>query len=137
MFSKQISVFVENKKGRLAKILASLKDNGINIRALCLADTQNYGILRFIASDTEKAQGVLKNEKMMFNVSDVLTVRMEDEAGSLCEILSVLALGDIDVEYAYAFVSKNENEAMAVIRTSDDKAAADVLKKKGYACQKG
>ncbi len=128
MFSKQISVFVENKKGRLARILETLKDNGINIRALCLADTQNYGILRFIADDTEKAQSVLKSEKMMFNVSDVLTIKMEDESGSFCQIISLLASHDIDVEYAYAFVSKNENEAMAVIRTSDDKAAEELLK---------
>ena len=132
MFSKQISIFVENKHGRLARVLTVLKDNGVNIRALCLADTPNYGILRFIAGDTEKAQTVLGKEKLMFNASDVLTVTMEDEAGSLCEILSLLADKDIGVEYAYAFVSKNDNEAMAVIRTSDDNAAADILKEKGY-----
>lgn len=134
MFSKQISVFVENKNGRLAEILKVLKDSGVNLRALCLADTSNYGILRFIANDTEKTQDVLKQNKMMFNVSDVITVKMQDEAGSLSDILSTLAQNNISVEYAYAFLSNNENEAMAVIRTNNDALASGVLKEKGYCC---
>lgn len=132
MFSKQISVFVENRNGRLSEIMNVIKKSGANLRALSLADTSNYGVLRFIADNSDKALASLKEAGMMASVSDVVTVRLKDEAGGLANMLAKLSEFNIGVAYAYAFISRKDGEACVVLRCSDDEKAAEILSGAGY-----
>ena len=119
MIVKQISVFVENKSGNLSDILTVLGDNGIDISAMSLADTTDFGILRMIVSDTDKAVAILKDQGLAVKCTDVTALHMEHTPGGLSKILSILKKEDIDVEYLYAFVEKNENDARVIMKVSD------------------
>lgn len=123
MAIKQISVFVENKKGSLSETVKTISDAGINLRALSIADTQEFGILRIIASDTEKAVEVLK-ESTIVNVTDVIAVKMDDKQGALHNVLEVLENSDINIDYSYAFTG-SQSGAYVVIRVD---AVADAEK---------
>lgn len=130
---KQISVFVENKNGRLADVLNVLRDNEINIYAVHIADTTNFGILRFIVDDTEKAECVIEKAGFAVKTTNVLAVGMGDEVGSLCDIMNILKEKNIPVEYLYAFAVRVEkNKAVVVIKTEDNVNAANALGKAGY-----
>ncbi len=130
---KQISVFVENKNGRLADVLNVLRDNGINIYAVHIADTTNFGILRFIVDKTEEAKSVIENAGFAVKTTNVLAVGMGDEVGSLCDIMNILKEENIPVEYLYAFaVRVQKNKAVVVIKTEDNVNAANALGKAGY-----
>ncbi len=130
---KQISVFVENKNGRLADVLNVLRDNGINIYAVHIADTTNFGILRFIVDKTEEAKQVIEKAGFAVKTTNVLAVGMGDEVGSLCNIINILKEENIPVEYLYAFAVRVEkNRAVVVIKTEDNSKAESVLKKAGY-----
>ena len=128
---KQISVFLENKKGRLWKAMNVLSSAGINIRALSIADTSEFGILRMIVPDPDLAEAKLTEENFVVKVNDVIGVEVDDEPGGLDTVLGILNKNDVNVEYIYAFVEKKTNKAMVVIRTEDVNAGIEVLEKAG------
>ncbi|MCL2157090.1 MAG: hypothetical protein FWH54_03610 [Methanobrevibacter sp.] len=125
---KQISVFIENRKGRLKKALDTLSKAEINIRALSLAERAKYGILRLIVSDNEKAKSVLEENKFIVKENDVIVVEVPDKPNGLNSILEVLTDADINVEYLYAFVGKKTDEAIVVMRLENIEDGIKVLK---------
>lgn len=128
---KQISIFLENKKGRLYEALKVLAEAGINIRALAIADTSDFGILRLIVNDPEKAKSVLENSGFTVKITPVLAVEVDDRPGGLAEVLKYLYDADINVEYTYAFVEKSGEKAVVVLRTNNLDKTISVLKEKG------
>lgn len=126
---KQISVFLENKKGRLWKALDALSKAEINIRALAIADTSEFGILRLIVPDPEKAKIVLEENNFVVKINEVIAVGVPDTPGGLAEILKIMTQQDINVEYLYAFVAKKEEKAIVVLRTEDIDAGLEALEK--------
>ena len=130
MFIKQLSVFIENREGRLGEVLTALKDNNINIVSLSLADTSDYGMLRMITSNPEEAKSVLKEKGFSAMLTDVLAVKLEDKVGELQELLEIICKAGINVEYMYALATKN-NDATIVIKTSNAEEAALLLQKEG------
>ncbi len=123
---KQISVFLENRKGRLWKALNVLSEAKINIRALSIADTSEFGILRMIVPQPGKAKEILEENNFVVKINDVIAVGVADEPGGLDNILGVLNKSDINVEYLYAFVERGE-QAMVVLRTEDIDAGIKTL----------
>lgn len=133
MIIKQLSIFIENKPGRLAEITGIIAKNNINMRALSLADTSNFGILRIIVDDIEKVNGILEENGITAKITNVISVCVEDRPGGLAEILSALAFENIGIEYMYAFVSKQIAEkAYVVMRIEEESKALEILKKAGY-----
>ena len=132
MLAKQISVFVENSKGRLAQITQILAENNVNIRALSIADTTSFGILRVIVEDAERTEKVLKEAGLTVSVTDVLSLQIEDKPGGLARALNILPEHDIDVDYAYAFISKTTDKANVVLRVERDEEAIKLLKEAGF-----
>ena len=128
---KQISIFLENRKGRLWKALNILSNAEINIRALSIADTSEFGILRMIVPEPELAQKILEEANFVVKVNDVIAVSVSDEPGGLESILAALNKSDINVEYLYAFVEKKGENAIVVIRTEDIDAGIDALENSG------
>lgn len=128
---KQISVFIENEKGKLAQVASLLAKRKINLHALSVADTTDYGILRLVTDRTEDALDALTEGGYLAKVTDVLAVKIEDKPGSLSKIISALSSGDVSVEYTYAFTSTNPGEAVMVFRVDDNEKAASVLKNAG------
>jgi hypothetical protein len=128
---KQISVFLENRKGRLTGALDTLTNAGINIRALAIADTSEFGILRLIVADPEKARRAL--EKAGFTVKEnyVIAVEIDDRPGGLAVPLKVLSDADLNVEYLYAFIEKGGAKAVVILRTEDVDAGIKAFKKAG------
>lgn len=126
---EQISVFLENKSGRLAEVATTLASAGINIRALSLADTSDFGILRLIVNDTEKAKKVLRDSGFTVGKTDVVAVEVSDRAGGLAEILSVMRDSGINVEYMYAFVQKSGEHAIIIFRFDEPDKAIETLRK--------
>ena len=122
----QLSIFLENKPGMLADTMKMLSAAGINIRALSLADTKDFGILRVIVSDAAKAKAVL-SERLIVSETDVIVAEMSDEAGALGGILDVLSAADINVEYLYAFTGSKAASAYVVLRVDDVLHAEAVL----------
>ena len=134
---EQISVFLENKSGRLAEVASVLAASGINIRALSLADTTDFGILRLIVNDTEKAKQVLKDNGFTVGKTEVIGVEVADKPGGLAEILNVMKDNNINVEYMYAFLQKSANKAIIIFRFDELEKAIDVLQKAGIKILKG
>lgn len=128
---KQISIFLENKKGRLWKALSILRDADINIRALSIADTSEFGILRLIVPDPQKAKSVLEDGNFVVKMNEVIAVEVHDEPGGLDQILEILNKVDINVEYIYAFVEKKGEKAIVVLRTEDIDAGIKALESGG------
>ncbi|NLB15927.1 MAG: ACT domain-containing protein [Clostridiales bacterium] len=131
MLTKQISIFVENRTGRLAEIAQLLADNDINLRSLSVADTSRFGVLRIIVNDPYSVEKLLKEKGFAVSITSVISVRMDDRPGGLAEVLKVLADNNINVEYMYAFQASN-NEAYVIMRVDNDLAAQDILVKAGY-----
>lgn len=129
MFAEQISIFVENKEGRLAEVTAILRDAGVNIRALSLADTTDFGVLRLIVNDTEKAVKALKKEGFTVGMTKVLLVEIIDEPGGLNQVLNPISENEVNVEYMYAFSNPQCKNAVMVFRFDDYDKALSVLKK--------
>lgn len=125
---EQISVFIENKKGRLAFITKILADSDIDIRAMSVADTSDFGILRLIVDTPEKAIEVLKKEGMAVSVTDVLAIGIDDVPGGLSKATNALWSNGISVEYAYAFISQKDGIAFVILRVDDNEKAIAVLK---------
>ena len=116
---KQISIFLENRKGRLLKALNILSMAKINIRALSIADTSEFGILRMIVPEPERAKEILEEANFVVKVNDVIAVGVSDEPGGLESILEALNKSNINIEYLYAFVEKKRDNAIVVIRTEN------------------
>lgn len=132
MITKQLSVFIENKKGRLYAILKGLAENGIDLSALSLADTSEFGVLRLIVNEPEKAKKILNDSGVIVKITDVLAVALDDAPGGAAKVIEVLSNNDISVEYMYAFDTKITGKALMVAKTDDVKAANEILLKNGF-----
>lgn len=126
MSVKQISVFIENKKGKLAEVTKYIASHQINLRALSIADTQDFGILRIICENPVKAADALREGSYITTTTDVLAVAISDEPGSLAHILEVLSEAEVIVEYTYAFLSADKGAYM-ILRVDDNQTAAAAL----------
>lgn len=128
---KQISIFMENRKGRLAEVARVLGNAKVNIRALSLADTSDFGILRLIVNEVDTAFKVLKDNGFTVRDTEVVAVEVDDKPGGLAEVLAALAKEDLNVEYMYAFVEKSQNKAVLVFRIEELNKAINTLQKAG------
>ncbi|MCF8068428.1 MAG: ACT domain-containing protein [Desulfobacterales bacterium] len=131
MHVEQISVFLENTAGRLAEVTSILSENSINIRALSLADTSDFGVLRLIVDDIEKAETTLKNHGFTVGKNRVAAVEVEDRPGGLNDILQLLFEAGINVEYMYAFVRNSGDNAVMIFRFDQIDDALKLLEEKG------
>ncbi len=130
---EQISIFLENKSGRLAEVTRLLGDGGVNIRALTLADTTDFGILRLIVSDKARALEVLKKAGFTVGTTEVVAVEVPDRPGGLSGILDSLGEEGINVEYMYAFVEKSGDDAVVIFRFDEPDKAIAILRRSGVA----
>jgi len=127
----QVSVFLENKKGRLADVTRVLAENKMNIRALFIADTSDFGILRMIVDKPKKAVAILKENQFTVRENDVIAVEIQDVPGELARVLAILAEADLNVDYLYCFVDYNRKAAVDIMRVGDTDQTIDVLKTAG------
>ena len=132
MLIKQISVFLENRKGRLSEITDILAKNDINIRALSIADSSNFGILRLIVNNTHKAEKALKENGFTVSVNSMVSVSLPDSPGGLSDVLKVLSSGDLQIDYMYAFISHDPDKAYVLLRIEEDFKAQKLLQDAGY-----
>ena len=130
MFINQLSVFIENRTGRLDDVLEALKEANINIISLSLADTSDYGLLRMIVSDPEEGRNALKDAGFSAMLTQVLAVKLSHQVGQLQVLLSEICKAGINIEYTYALATGND-DASIVIKTADLQKAAEVLEKTG------
>lgn len=128
---QQISIFIENKSGRLAEVSRVLGEKGVNIRALSLADTSDFGILRLIVDKTDLANDTLKDNGFTVSKTDVIAVEVPDQPSGLANILDVLDQGNVNVEYMYAFVERHGGNAVIIFRFDDTDSAIKTLQAKG------
>ena len=128
MAIKQISIFIENKEGRIKKAISILGEKDINIRALSIADTTKYGILRLIVSDNVKAMIALEEKGFVVHENDVVIVSVPDKPNGLNSVLEVLDEKEINLEYMYAFISNKTDEAIVVMRFENMEEAVELLK---------
>ncbi len=127
----QISVFLENKPGELASITRVLSENHIDLRALTIAETSDYGILRLITDDTDRACGILLGAGFILSKNEVTAVTVPDEPGGLAKVLSVLADAGIDVRYMYSIFGKQQGSAHMIFRFDEPEKARAVLEEQG------
>ena len=132
MIIDQLSVFSENRAGMLAEITRQLADADIDIEVLTIADTAEFGVLRFIVDSPKKAVSVLKLGGFVASLTPVIALWMRNSPGSLAEITKILADADISVEYLYACVMREEGRAVAIMRVEDNDKAVALLAEKGY-----
>ena len=130
MFIKQLSVFIENREGRLEEVLDILKQNDINIISLSLADSSDFGLLRMIVSDPVKGKSALKDADFTAMLTDVLAVKLSHQVGQLQVLLSEICKAGINIEYTYALATGND-DASIVLKPADLEKSAEVLKKTG------
>jgi len=128
---KQISIFMENKPGRMARVAKALGDAGVNIRALTIAEAGDFGVVRMVVDDTDKGYKVLREEGFTVTETDVLAVEIKDSPGGLYEIANTLGENNINVDYAFAFVTAKAERAMLILRVDDVKRATEVLNEAG------
>ncbi|MBP1545323.1 MAG: ACT domain-containing protein [Oscillospiraceae bacterium] len=132
MLVKQISVFVENKPGKLSAVTRLLADNDVDIRAFSVADSKDFGILRLIVNNPEKASEVLKGAEVTISVTNVIAVCIGDRPGGLAEAVDCLYKSNISVEYMYAFVEKSGDNAFAILRVENNDKALEALTEGGF-----
>lgn len=132
MSLKQLTIFVENKQGTLVNITDVLAKNNVNMRALSIADTQDFGILRLIVNDNETATKVLTEAGYLIKMTDVVGVKIGDQPGKLSKALEVLDNAKINMEYLYAFMARTEKHAYVVLRVADNDMAEKVLEEAGF-----
>ena len=132
MAIKQLTVFVENRRGKLAEVTGLLAEHGVNMNALSIADTQEFGILRLIVDDPEKALGALKEGGFIVQITDVVGLKLADRPGELSKALGVLDAGGINLEYLYAFLSHADENAYIALRVEDNAEAEKVLRDAGF-----
>lgn len=128
---KQITVFIENKCGRLASVTRAIGNQGINIRAFSIADTTDFGILRLIVDDPDKAYDVLRKEQFTVRMTEVIAVQIPDRPGGLADVLELMQDAGINIEYMYAFVAQVSGDALAVFRVENMKIAEQLMLDKG------
>ncbi len=131
MLLKQISVFLENKSGQLLQIVNVLAENNIDLRALSIAEAQDYGVLRMIVDKPDETLSLLRGQEWLCSANEVLAVMVPDEPGSLTKILTVLADKDVNMVYTYAFLSATQGKACIVLRVDDNAAAEKMLRDAG------
>jgi len=131
MFIKQLSIFVENKVGRLQSIIDALGENDINISALSIADTTDFGILRIIVDNPDKAKLVLKGMGVISKATDVVAVYIDDRSGGLAAVLNLVSDAGIGIEYMYAFLGRTEGKALMVLKADDEVKLEKVLTENG------
>lgn len=131
MFIKQLSIFVENKNGRLETIIDTLSKNGINISALSIADTTDFGILRMIVDEPDKARNALKEIGVISKCTDVIAVYIDDKTGGLAEVLKVLSEEELGIEYMYAFLGRTHGKALMVLKADEPEKAIKTLEADG------
>ncbi len=134
---KQISIFLENKQGRLAAVTKLLAEEGVNIRALSIADTSDFGILRLIVNEPDKAYEVLKEQGFTVSMTEVIGVAMSDEPGGLAGVMEILEKRQVNIEYLYAFVGSAYEDALVIFRVENIDDAIKVLQEKGINILKG
>ena len=134
MVVKQLSVFIENKSGRLVQITEILGKNQIDIRAVSIADTTSFGILRLIVDDPDRAKIVLREAGFTVSITEVIAIAIEDKPGGLSKALRVLSNAQISVEYMYAFLSREDKTAYVIFRVEDNDEAVQALRKEGIVC---
>lgn len=134
---QQISVFLENKSGRLAEVTRILGLAGVNIRALSIADTSDFGILRLIVNDIDKAAAVLKDNDFTVSKTDVVAVEVPDTPGGLANILDQLEKNAVNVEYMYAFVERSSDNAVIIFRFDENDKAIKILSAAGITILNG
>ena len=132
MAIKQLTVFVENRQGALVAVTDTLAKHNVNMRALSIAETQDFGMLRLIVNDEKTAEKILTEEGYLIKVIDVVGVKISDEAGKLSEALSVLDKAGINMEYLYAFMARTEKHAYVVLRVEDNAVAEKALSDAGF-----
>ena len=132
MAIKQLTVFVQNKKGTVVSVTDILSKNNVNLRALSIAETQDFGILRLIVNDEQTAETVLAENGYLIKVIDVVGVKISDEPGRLTEALDVLDKANINVEYLYAFMARTAKHAYVVLRVEDNAVAEAALTSAGF-----
>ena len=123
----QISVFLENRAGQLAEITKVLADNGVDLRAISIAETTDYGVLRMIVDNAERATGILLTHGYILSMTPVLVVGVPDQPGGLAPVLSVMAEGNIDIEYMYSLFTPEVGKAYMVFRISDEAKFVELL----------
>ena len=131
MAINQVSVFVENKQGTLCGIAEVLAKNGVDMQALTLADTTDFGIMRMIVTDTEKAKDVLTAQGYLVKVNEVVAVEMENKPGAFYEVINILGAAGINIEYLYAFIAVCGKNAKIVLRVDDNAKTEALLANKG------
>ena len=132
MAIQQITVFVENKQGALVSITKALSENNVNLRALSIAETQDFGILRLIVNDEKAAEKVLTDAGYLIKVTDVVGVKIGDEPGKLTAALDVLDRAGINMEYLYAFMARTQKHAYVVLRVEDIEESEAALTNAGF-----
>ena len=132
MAIKQLTVFVQNTKGTIVSVTDTLAKNNINLRALSIAETEDFGILRLIVNDTDLAKKILEENGYLIKTIDVIGVKIGDEPGKLTSALAVLDKASINVEYLYAFMARTEKHAYVVLRVEDNALAEKVLVEAGF-----
>ena len=123
----QISIFLENRKGRLHEVCSLLGDHGVNIRALTIAETESFGVLRIVVDKSDQAIQLLRDHHFVANFTDVVAIEVPDQPGGLASILKILADNDVNVEYMYGFVEKFSDKALLVMRFEDTDFAQQIL----------
>ena len=132
MITKQLSVFVENKKGRLSAILNLLAENDVDLSALSLADTAEFGVLRLIVNKPELAKKILNDSGVIVKITDVLAVVLDDAPGGAAKVVDTLYKNDVSIEYMYAFDTKVTGKALMVAKTDNVKEANELLMQSGF-----
>ncbi len=128
----QISVFLENKPGRISEPCKVLAAAGINILTLALADTEQFGILRLVVKDWQRAKSVLEEAGAVVNVAEVVATEVEDKPGGLAELLKVVEANQLDIEYMYAFTFRREDKAVMIFRFKEPEHAIELLRNNGF-----
>ena len=129
----QISVFLENRKGRLYEVCSILGNAGINIRALTIAETESFGVLRLVVDKPSEAADLFRKQGITANLTDVVAAEVPDTPGGLANVLKTLSDNDVNVEYMYGFVEKHSENALLVFRFDNPELAAQVLRENGLA----
>ena len=133
MMIKQLSVFVENKAGRMAEITKAIGDAGVDIRALSVADTSDFGILRLIVDKPDTAVEALRGAGLTVSLTDVIAVSIPDVPGAFSEAVKVLSDANMNIEYMYAFIGRSDDRALVILRVEDPQRGAEVLRQNGIA----
>ena len=137
MTIKQISVFLENVSGRLAEVTKILSEAGINLRAITIADTADFGILRIVCDDPDKSLSVLEQQGFTARATDVLGVEVEDKPGGLARVMEIFDKNGVNIEYLYASLEKNRNNAIVIFKVEDVKHGLQIIVENGLSSVSG